>query len=73
MATFTLVPGADGRAWFWHRLVPELRAPDDSPNVIQLPAAAIRRRRVVGGLLNEYRPAPITPSPPPQEAPRSVA
>ncbi|MFD7907841.1 alpha/beta fold hydrolase [Kitasatospora sp. NPDC059747] len=25
MATFTLVPGADGRAWFWHRLVPELR------------------------------------------------
>ena len=24
MATFVLIPGADGRAWYWHRLVPEL-------------------------------------------------
>ncbi|WP_035803437.1 alpha/beta fold hydrolase [Kitasatospora mediocidica] len=26
MATYVLVPGADGRAWYWHRTVPELRA-----------------------------------------------
>lgn len=26
MATYVLVSGADGRAWFWHRLAPELRA-----------------------------------------------
>ncbi|MES4905094.1 MULTISPECIES: integrase core domain-containing protein [unclassified Streptomyces] len=32
-----------------------LRAPDDDPNVIPLPAAAVRRRQVLGGLLNEYR------------------
>jgi hypothetical protein len=25
MATFVLVPGADGRAWYWHRVEPELR------------------------------------------------
>jgi putative transposase len=32
-----------------------LRAPDDDPNVIPLPAAMVRRRQVLGGLLNEYR------------------
>ncbi|WP_433893593.1 alpha/beta fold hydrolase [Streptomyces sp. CA-111067] len=26
MTTFVLVPGADGTAWYWHLLVPELRA-----------------------------------------------
>src|SRR5262245_13344279 len=26
MTTFVLVPGADGRAWYWHRLEPLLRA-----------------------------------------------
>ncbi|GAA2274314.1 hypothetical protein GCM10010430_70390 [Kitasatospora cystarginea] len=43
-----------GRA---HRSL-ELWAPDDEPNVIPLPTAAIRRRRVLGGLLNEYDGAP---------------
>ncbi|GAA0551533.1 integrase core domain-containing protein [Streptomyces mordarskii] len=33
----------------------DLRAPDDDPNSIPLPAAAVRRRQVLGGLLNEYR------------------
>ncbi|QFG26332.1 alpha/beta fold hydrolase [Actinomadura sp. WMMB 499] len=28
MATFVLIPGAGGRAWYWHRLVPELRGHD---------------------------------------------
>ncbi|MEY9895688.1 putative transposase [Catenulispora sp. MAP5-51] len=34
-----------------------LRAPDDDPNVIPFPALAdrIRRKRVLGGLINEYR------------------
>ncbi|OMI36807.1 integrase catalytic region [Streptomyces sparsogenes DSM 40356] len=31
-----------------------LRAPDDAPNVILLPAATVRRRQVLGGLINEY-------------------
>jgi transposase InsO family protein len=36
-----------------------LRAPNDNPNVIPLPAPAaqIRRRRVLGGLINEYQTA----------------
>ncbi|MFE0464310.1 alpha/beta fold hydrolase [Kitasatospora sp. NPDC058965] len=37
MATFTLVPGADGRAWFWHRLVPELRARGHAVVTMDLP------------------------------------
>jgi len=42
-----------GRA---HRSL-QLRAPNDEPNVIPLPATAVRRRRILGGLLNEYQPA----------------
>ncbi|WP_042384163.1 alpha/beta fold hydrolase [Streptacidiphilus melanogenes] len=38
MATFTLVPGADGRAWFWHRLVPELRARGHEAITMDLPS-----------------------------------
>lgn len=37
MATFTLVPGADGRAWFWHRLEPELRARGHDVVTMDLP------------------------------------
>ncbi|GAA1122592.1 integrase core domain-containing protein [Streptomyces javensis] len=36
----------------------DLRAPDDDPNVIPLPAATVRRRQVLGGLLNDYHPTP---------------
>ncbi|MDW6064504.1 integrase core domain-containing protein [Streptomyces sp. FXJ1.4098] len=39
-----------GRA---HRSL-DLRAPDDDPHIIPLPADAVRRRQVLGGLLNEY-------------------
>lgn len=28
MATYVLIPGAGGRAWYWHRLIPELRGHD---------------------------------------------
>ncbi|MGW2375402.1 integrase core domain-containing protein [Kitasatospora sp. NPDC001683] len=58
-----------GRA---HRSL-ELRAPDDEPNVIRLPAAAIRCRRVLGGLLNEYHGAPIQSPRSPRETPSSAA
>jgi transposase InsO family protein len=58
-----------GRA---HRSL-DLRAPDDKPNVIPLPAAAVRRRRVLGGLLNEYLATPIRPPRSPQETPSSAA
>ncbi len=37
----------------------DLRAPDDDPNIIPLPAGIIRRRQVFGGLLNEYHTTPL--------------
>jgi hypothetical protein len=38
MATFVLVPGADGRAWYWHRVVPELRALGHDTITLDLPS-----------------------------------
>lgn len=38
MATYVLVPGADGRAWYWHRLVPELRAGGHEVVTLDLPS-----------------------------------
>ncbi|RKS74248.1 pimeloyl-ACP methyl ester carboxylesterase [Actinomadura pelletieri DSM 43383] len=38
MATFTLIPGAGGRAWYWHRLVPELQARGHDTIAVDLPA-----------------------------------
>jgi putative transposase len=42
-----------GRA---HRSL-DLRAPDDDPNVIRLPAHRIIRNKILGGLISEYEPA----------------
>jgi len=41
----------------------DLRAPDDDHNVIAFPAPTdrIRRRTVLGGLINEYEQAASTP------------
>ena len=39
MATFVLVPGAGGDAWYWHRLVPELRDRGHDAVAVDLPAA----------------------------------
>jgi len=39
MATFVLVPGAGGQAWYWHRLVPELEARGHDAIAVELPAA----------------------------------
>ncbi|MFI0730549.1 integrase core domain-containing protein [Streptomyces sp. NPDC021225] len=50
-----------------------LRAPDDHPNVILLPAAAVRRRQVLGGLLNEYHTTSPRLPHRPQETPSSAA
>ncbi|MEE4597214.1 integrase core domain-containing protein, partial [Streptomyces sp. DSM 41524] len=36
-----------------------LRAPDDDPNIIPLPAGTVRRRQVLGGLLNKYHTTPL--------------
>ncbi|MER7792800.1 integrase core domain-containing protein [Streptomyces sp. NPDC097640] len=36
----------------------DLRAPDDHPNFIPLPAAVVGRRQVLGRPLNEYHPLP---------------
>jgi transposase InsO family protein len=35
----------------------DLRPPADSPDVIRLPVGRIRRRQVLGGLINEYQRA----------------
>ncbi|KAK1186053.1 hypothetical protein B7755_017100 [Streptomyces sp. NBS 14/10] len=58
-----------GRA---HRSL-DLRAPDDDPNFIPLPAAAVRRRQVLGGLINEYHAALPRSLHHPQETPSSAA
>jgi putative transposase len=46
-----------GRSHQGHGL--DLRAPDDTPNVIPFPAPPhqIRGRQLLGGLINEYQPA----------------
>ncbi|MER6145882.1 hypothetical protein ABT174_38720 [Streptomyces sparsogenes] len=49
-----------------------LRAPDDDPDVIPLPAATVRRKQGLGGLLNEYHTTPPRPPHHPQETPSSV-
>ena len=37
-ATFVLIPGAGGRAWYWHRLVPELEGRGHLAVAVDLPA-----------------------------------
>jgi pimeloyl-ACP methyl ester carboxylesterase len=37
-ATFVLVPGAGGQAWYWHRLVPELEQRGHAAVAVDLPA-----------------------------------
>ncbi|MFI7542081.1 alpha/beta fold hydrolase [Actinoplanes sp. NPDC049599] len=37
--TYLLVPGAGGSAWYWHRLVPELRRRGHEAIAVELPAA----------------------------------
>jgi pimeloyl-ACP methyl ester carboxylesterase len=39
MTTYVLVPGAGGQAWYWHRVVPELRARGHEAIAVDLPAA----------------------------------
>lgn len=38
MTTYVLIPGAGGQAWFWHRLVPELRDHGHRAVAVDLPA-----------------------------------
>ena len=37
MATFVFVPGAGGMAWYWHRVVPLIRAAGHEPIAVELP------------------------------------
>ena len=39
MATYVLIPGADGRAWYWHRLAPLLRERGHEVVAVDLPTA----------------------------------
>ena len=39
MATYVLIPGAGDSAWYWHRLIPELRARGHDVVAMDLPAA----------------------------------
>jgi pimeloyl-ACP methyl ester carboxylesterase len=36
--TFVLIPGAGGQAWYWHRVMPELRARGHEAIAVDLPA-----------------------------------
>ena len=38
MATFGLIPGAGGDAWYWHRVEPELRRHGHEAVAVELPA-----------------------------------
>ena len=37
MASFVLVPGAGGMAWYWHRVVPLIRVAGHEPIAVDLP------------------------------------
>ncbi|WP_250846414.1 integrase core domain-containing protein [Streptomyces violaceusniger] len=50
-----------------------LRAPDDDPHIIPLPAGTVRRRQVLGGLLNEYHTTSPRLPHHPQQRPSSAA
>lgn len=39
MATFVLIPGADGRAWYWHRLIPLLDQRGQQAIAVELPVS----------------------------------
>jgi pimeloyl-ACP methyl ester carboxylesterase len=39
VSTFVLIPGAGGAAWYWHRVVPELRARGHEAVAVDLPGA----------------------------------
>jgi pimeloyl-ACP methyl ester carboxylesterase len=39
MSLFALIPGAGGSAWYWHRVVPELRARGHEAVAVDLPGA----------------------------------
>jgi pimeloyl-ACP methyl ester carboxylesterase len=39
MSVFVLIPGAGGAAWYWHRVVPELRARGHEAIAVDLPGA----------------------------------
>ena len=39
MSLFVLIPGAGGAAWYWHRVVPELRASGHEAVAVDLPGA----------------------------------
>lgn len=39
MSTFVLIPGAGGAAWYWHRIVPQLREAGHQAIAVDLPAA----------------------------------
>ncbi|WP_225321125.1 alpha/beta hydrolase [Streptomyces luteolifulvus] len=39
MSAFVLIPGAGGAAWYWHRVVPELRARGHDAVAVDLPGA----------------------------------
>ncbi|MDT0541196.1 MULTISPECIES: hypothetical protein [Streptomyces] len=58
-----------GRA---HRSL-DLRAPDDDPNIIPLPAATVGRERILGGLLDEYHTTAPRPPHHSPETPSSAA
>src|SRR4051794_34079384 len=52
MANFLLIPGADGHAWYWHRLVPLLADLGHTAHPVELPKAGTAN-------LSDYRDAAV--------------
>jgi pimeloyl-ACP methyl ester carboxylesterase len=56
MATFVLIPGAGGAAWYWHRVVPLLEAAQHAAIPVELPGddesagVQVYAERVVGAI-----------------------
>jgi pimeloyl-ACP methyl ester carboxylesterase len=57
MATFVLIPGAGGAGWYWHRMVPELRARGHDAMAVDLPGDddSARLERYVETVLEAIR------------------
>ena len=76
MATYVLIPGAGGDAWYWHLLVPELRERGLEAVAVDLPAdddsAGLSRtsRHLPRGRRWSLRPSPPGMGPPNEDQPR---
>jgi pimeloyl-ACP methyl ester carboxylesterase len=65
MATYILVPGADGQSWYWHLVEPELRARGHTVVAVTLPAEESADLDACADAIAEavWQVAPVPPRP----------